>query len=361
VPASQVDLAVTSLAFNAAQGGVDFGNTISGADLPKPTTVGLYWSADDYFDKGQDRNAFVKGPIATQTAQTTRGPVPLHVDRSDLTAPPPDAKYLLAVIDPDNTVAESDELNGQMGANNVRSLRYHDIAMTSATTEDSKSVDFAYTLTGGALDQPFTVGVYRSPNPNFKLDQFDPQTDQVVGTFAIPATDDSGQASTSAGTHHITKLVVPSGLPPDTGHEYVFVVADPSNAIGLPDRSNDEAYFRKFVLGAVSHGQWFPTSLPVVPAWEVQMTRVLTSIGRYDAVIPYDWVFRTLIQDSRVVPAEGAMLAQLVTARADQLAGAHQGDVVDVHFIGHSRGAGVISGPSRPWWGRPIRLCGAGT
>jgi hypothetical protein len=153
-PGRLPDLAVTSLAFNAAQGGVDFGYTISGADLSTPTTVGLYWSADDHFDKGQDRNAFVNGPIATQTAQTTRGPVLLHVDRSDLTAPPPDAKYLLAVIDPDNTVAESDETN------NVLPSAYSPAETVTAKYDgdpDPATIGRFFTAPNVLTDETFTI------------------------------------------------------------------------------------------------------------------------------------------------------------------------------------------------------------
>jgi hypothetical protein len=43
-PVAAGEVLATSLTFDPKNGGVDYGYTISGADLPQPTTVDLYWA-----------------------------------------------------------------------------------------------------------------------------------------------------------------------------------------------------------------------------------------------------------------------------------------------------------------------------
>src|SRR5262249_46561996 len=83
-------------------------------------TAALYWSADTTFDPS---DTLIPGSVTTtQTAVGTYGPI--RVDAANLGTPPTGTKYLLDVVDPDNTVAESDEPNypSDFGANNVQSL-----------------------------------------------------------------------------------------------------------------------------------------------------------------------------------------------------------------------------------------------
>ena len=171
------DLAVTQPIWNTAQGGVDFGYTISGADLTQPTTAAYYWSTDTTFDPSQD--TLILGSVTTtQTAQTPPGTsVPVHVDAAALAtmAPPTGTKYLLAVVDPNNAVAESDEPNGTIGANNVQFAAYDPIKMDSATSPSSKSISFSYDITEAEPGQPITVGIYRSSQSELQPDDRDPR------------------------------------------------------------------------------------------------------------------------------------------------------------------------------------------
>src|SRR5262249_39979546 len=134
--------------------------------LTQAATVGLYWSTDDTFTNGQDMPAITPRPTLTAT-----GTHSISVAHSDLAPPRPTDMYLLAVIDPDNTVAESDETGGGMGANNVKSLGLPDIEMQSARLEvpttqaPNGSVSFRYYTTGDP--GPFEVFLYRSASPRF--------------------------------------------------------------------------------------------------------------------------------------------------------------------------------------------------
>ncbi|MFI5455559.1 MAG: LamG-like jellyroll fold domain-containing protein, partial [Isosphaerales bacterium] len=110
---SVTDLAATSLAWNTTKGGVDFGYTISGSDLSQPTTTALYWAPDPTFDPSGD--TLIPGSVTTTaTAVGTYGPI--HFDAVTLGTPPSGAKYLLAVVDPNNTIPESDETNNVAAA-----------------------------------------------------------------------------------------------------------------------------------------------------------------------------------------------------------------------------------------------------
>jgi hypothetical protein len=49
-----VELTPTTPAFDPRSGGVDYGYTIIGGNLPKATSVDLYWAPDSTFDKSKD-------------------------------------------------------------------------------------------------------------------------------------------------------------------------------------------------------------------------------------------------------------------------------------------------------------------
>ncbi len=104
-------IAVTTLSFDDADGGVDFGYTINGADLPRATTVALYWSPKSTFDSA---NIGLYTQTYSTPSATTQSPTPytMHVGAIGLTTPPPlGTKYLLAVIDPGNQLVGVDETN----------------------------------------------------------------------------------------------------------------------------------------------------------------------------------------------------------------------------------------------------------
>jgi sugar lactone lactonase YvrE len=106
----QPDLSVTTApAWNATQGGVDFGYTVSGSDLPHPPTVALYWASGTGF------GTIIGNPIATPTASKTANgsSESFHVTPAQLGTPPQGAKYLLAIVNPPgvNHIPESDDPN----------------------------------------------------------------------------------------------------------------------------------------------------------------------------------------------------------------------------------------------------------
>ncbi len=89
----------TSLDWNTTNGGVDYGYTISGADLPQATTIDLDWAS------GTTVNTVIGSPIISTTTATAQGTYQLHATPAQLGTPPAGATYLLVVADPDNLVS----------------------------------------------------------------------------------------------------------------------------------------------------------------------------------------------------------------------------------------------------------------
>src|SRR5262249_22673850 len=131
-PEDKPDLAATSPTWNTAQDGVDFGYEVDGAALPQDTTAALYWATGTTEDT-------ILEPATTPIPipKTTQVGVPqtVHVAPQDFPGgAPPDAKYLLLVVNPSgpNHITESDETNGQ-DPNNVKWLALPDIVMQHAS------------------------------------------------------------------------------------------------------------------------------------------------------------------------------------------------------------------------------------
>lgn len=213
-----------------------------------------------------------------------------------------------------------------------------DIAMTSATTADSRSITFNYQIKNAPVTQPFQFGVYRSADPTFDATDIPVDTMAVVPAGQPGATlDQYGIAAASQGDHKIT-LDLPNGLPPDPQHPYVLVVADPQKALTESDTSNNTASIHTHVIGVITHGgvqpkKWDRTG----PPWERRLAAKLVADG-YDAVIPFNWVSQSGNPGSAAL--EGPRLAAKVLSVASQFPAT---DPVDVHFIGHSEGTVVNS------------------
>jgi hypothetical protein len=102
---SEAKIVPTTPTWNSSDGGVDYGYTISGANLSQATTVALYWASTTSFDSSQD-TLIPASVVNTEAAVGTYGP--FHRTPAQLGTPPQGAKYLLAVTDPDNLVTGPD-------------------------------------------------------------------------------------------------------------------------------------------------------------------------------------------------------------------------------------------------------------
>jgi hypothetical protein len=210
------------------------------------------------------------------------------------------------------------------------------IDLTLATTTDSRTISVNYTINGNSLaGHDISFNIYRSPTYNSLGGA------QLIGKAAIPGSDST---DLSAGKHTGVKLslTAPNGQPltiltPNTTLPFVVVVANVDGS---------SASFETHVLGVIAHGSEFDPIqilLNQAPPWELQMAADLQLYDHYEAVIPFNWIRLCLIPSPLAVKIASNMLYSQVTATADLLASEHPGDVVDINFIGDSRGTVVIS------------------
>jgi len=205
------------------------------------------------------------------------------------------------------------------------------LKLTEATTLNDTSVTVSYSITGAAVASPLRFDFYRSDQPTLDAGS------TLIGTQTLAATD---TADLSVGSHQVA-MIKGTTLTPDIPQEYIVVVADADAAVTEAAGSVNTAYFQTFMLGAVSHG--LELTGTAIPSWESQMASDLVTDDQYNDVIAFNWVTESRELKSGVAITAGTQLEQQVITAANSLASAHLGDVVDLHFIGHSRGAVVIS------------------
>jgi pimeloyl-ACP methyl ester carboxylesterase len=197
-----------------------------------------------------------------------------------------------------------------------------DIAVLSAQLVTPTTVQFTYQTT---VDPgPFSAGVYRSADP-----VFDPSDVKVTSAMITGPSAPGG----STATIHLA-----GEMPLNPVRPYVLVVADAGNAIAETDEGNNTSSFRKLALGVVTHGVE-PDGM--MPPWVTAMATALEAKG-YAETIAFDWAAASRLPVPGITTVYGLRLAEQIRLTADAL-GTLPTDVVDVHLIGHSRGAVVVS------------------
>lgn len=220
-----------------------------------------------------------------------------------------------------------------------------DIQMLFATTTDSRTISVNYNITGESLaGQSLSFNIYRSAGFGSLNGA------QLIGTASIPGSDST---DLGLGSHQGVKLslTAPNGQPltsltPNPALPFIVVVANPGGSIAESSTADNTASFETHVLGVVVHG--FALDLAALlfntpPEWELQMAAALQQTDGYEAVIAFNWVRLSILPFPGPIQLAGSELFQQVVTEADQLAAEHPGDVVDINFIGHSRGTVVIS------------------
>lgn len=206
------------------------------------------------------------------------------------------------------------------------------LTLTGATTTDGQTVSIDYTVSATGLSSPVQFDVFRSTTADTTFINI---LSTVVGD----------SHSLEQGAHTLT-LTPSSGLPPNTAIPYVVVVA--SYAGG-----KSTTYFHKFLLGVISHGfnRYYLKSMILAPArwiwgglpeWETRMADALRTIDGYDDSIAFDWLQICADRKPGMAVTAGSELATMVAQHMVTLR-KHSGDVVDLHFIGHSRGSVVVT------------------
>jgi hypothetical protein len=225
-----------------------------------------------------------------------------------------------------------------------------DVRLEKVTTKDARTISADYDIIDPAISTlPLQFDIYRTASPT---------SHEESDLYATATIDVSRVDDLSVGHHEgvVLSLDDPSGNPinalrPDPANQFVVVdvrpfasgqvvVAVSPFGSGQTDNPDHEAYFQKHLLGVVTHGLYLEGT--DTPAWVTQMADGLKAEG-YEDAIAYNWMELSRdLQPGRAVDA-AQLLYNQVYVTAKHLTDAHQGDVIDIHFIGHSRGAVVIS------------------
>jgi hypothetical protein len=204
-------------------GGVDVGYTVAAAATPAGTTEALYWGDAS----GNRLGGPIPGTVQTIAANTAPGTYgPVHFPAAGLGAMPHGATQLLAVVDPDNIVAESAETN------NVRALALPDLS-PELEWNTSGGVKVGYEVDGDPGAQVLadtTAVLYWS------------STDQFAGHLGGPiaGTSQTITAGTPVGSYGPIPFPAATLGAPPAGARYLVAVVDLDDTVAEPDETNND-------------------------------------------------------------------------------------------------------------------------
>lgn len=214
----------------------------------------------------------------------------------------------------------------------THSATAYDLRAQEATTHDATLVHLTYEVTGTPVPMgSVAVQVWRSTDAVLH-----PEVDTLLAAVTL--------ADLSAGIHTQEIPVPPGSLGLQASHPFILVALDPVSEaqpqgdVSEENEANNITQFRKVTLAVIVHGLTF---FDAPPEWEALLAETLRGLN-YDDVLEADWA-----QLSRQVrPGAPQQFAEelLVTLmeRIDALE-TGDNDRVDLHWIGHSRGAVVVS------------------
>lgn len=243
------------------------------------------------------------------------------------------------------------------------------VSIDSISTKDSKSLEITYHVTsnpynaaiGNVSPIPLTVyrSIYDSVAPGSSVDAVPIAGLLLEGIEATPGTTRTVTIDPLSVAERWT-FNQSDALRPDPLHKYVVAVADENGVFNPADVANPpQASFRIWLLGAITHGYAFSyvnalTFGALDPHYDQaledmrqqlanQKTNGEGSAPYYDRVVAEHWEISSVMEAPYQAVNAGLDLAKLVEGAASGLPGLSGNDVVDVNFIGHSRGAVVIS------------------
>ena len=198
-------------------------------------------------------------------------------------------------------------------------------------------VQVHYEVDQADLAIPFGITVYRAANSQYS-------DNLTASSNLIPI----GSVQISGNNLNVGSYVVDvtigglTSLGIDTVHPYVLAVADPNQQTTEVNPIYNDASFRIWTIGIVSEGFQFGLPFNAPQDWSKAMRNALESIDHYSAYsIAYAWHSSTPFYNA--VKAARALDTQIDAAIRSVQAQEAAGDIIDFHFISHSRGAVVIS------------------
>ncbi|MDB4516783.1 hypothetical protein N9089_04210, partial [Crocinitomicaceae bacterium] len=160
---------------------------------------------------------------------TSQGDFTENVSRAQLGAALPGTRYLVLIVDPDNSIDESSE------SNNAQAIPLTDIVVNDVTTTDFRSFNISYEINDG--DAPaFIFRAYLSSD-----DVLDPAIDGGTDT-RIPGQHGISNSSDRSVGVHSTTFTLPSRATINEVHRFVLIVADPDDGIQESNEGNNVAF-----------------------------------------------------------------------------------------------------------------------
>ncbi len=196
---------------------------------------------------------------------------------------------------------------------------------------DADRVRITYGISSSAVEQNWTVELYRSSDERFD------SGDSLVGVWTVGGSQVgllSGGLATNSRSVEST-LDKPFTIEPRK--PFVLAVIDPLNQVVETNEANNVAAVRRHSVVVVTHGGFQEENEGRVPPWDNRFGKALDAQG-YDDVMLYNWV-----GESKIAGAAMKQPGRLVDRLKQRLAEIPAGEPVDLHFIGHSQGT-VING-----------------
>lgn len=214
-----------------------------------------------------------------------------------------------------------------------------DIQTSFVTAKDTESVIVEYEISDAQVTKPIKFSVYRSAT------EYDYSNADEIGSYLVSDLD-----LLSIGKHRLEIQVAENSLSPNANRPYVTIDADSQDSINESDETNNSGHFRKLIVGIIAHGLtarfdqfWDNYRFGGLPIWVREMAISMRQTGQYDDVIEFNWVEPSRNEERGVTIREGVNLYKQIMATRQGLLQENAGDVIDYHFIGHSRGSVIIS------------------
>jgi hypothetical protein len=310
-----------------------------------------YWAGKPIRPKGAD------GPPPVSSTAVVR---PTGAPQPAANQPPSDilASSVTFNTSPTSTVAVT-------AATTTAAPQAAPVGMVGATATSTEELTVTYDVANNRKDHEITIRVYRSQDKDYDRDN----------PIQVKIADVQLTAADSANGHHEIKITTDGPyqflnndkqpLRPDPTHEYVIVTLDDDGTLNPHDVYNTpQKELRIWLVAAVTHGftagplnlvslflsngKSAGPSPPPYQDWVDKMAMGLMK-DKYDYVYPFHWEDTSntnyLKPGYMYTEEEGYKLAtQLIAKVPGHLDGFNdQSDVVDIQFIGHSRGSVVIS------------------
>ena len=230
-PAPLPDITLEHVTWDTTgRGGADVSYSVQNTPLRSPTSIAVYWSATS------DEADIIGEPITTFLSKTATGTYVEALPQSVFASPPPDARQLIVIADPNDTVRESHELNNVAAVlRNYPDLKWLSLDWNtrrgpeiSTPESPERGLDFGYVIEHDNLPRNTEVKFYWAMGPEFQ--------DRIGG--ALSSQDLVGTEAGKYGA--VFPLNEPARWgPAPEGATHILMALDPEDLIEESDETNN--------------------------------------------------------------------------------------------------------------------------